>query len=110
MAFSDYSTTPSANTSIGGSNVAEGCPPGNVNDALRQLAADGKQLANDLDAIDLSEKADLDAPAFTGQPTFTGKGAFLYHTNAANLSGRIFIQAAGGTAPSLSNGDLLFEY
>jgi hypothetical protein len=42
--FQSYSTTPGSNTSINGINIAEGCPPSGVNDALRQLAADGTSL------------------------------------------------------------------
>lgn len=42
MAVSDYSTSPNSNTSIGGINIGEGCPPGNINNALRQLMADMK--------------------------------------------------------------------
>jgi hypothetical protein len=42
--FQSYSTTPGSNTSINGINIAEGCPPSGINDALRQLAADGASL------------------------------------------------------------------
>lgn len=42
MAVKDYSTTPSSNTSIASISVAEGCSPGNINDAIRQLMADLK--------------------------------------------------------------------
>jgi len=40
MAVTDYSTTPGSNTSISGINIAEGCPPSGINNALRQLMAD----------------------------------------------------------------------
>lgn len=40
MAISDYSTTAASNTSISGTSIAEGCAPGNINDAIRQLMAD----------------------------------------------------------------------
>lgn len=40
MAISDYSTTAASNTAISGTNVNEGCPPANINDAIRQLMAD----------------------------------------------------------------------
>lgn len=40
MSVSDYSTTADNNTSISGINVAEGCLPSNVNNAIRQLMAD----------------------------------------------------------------------
>lgn len=36
----DYSTTAASNTAISGINIAENCPPGNVNNALRQILAD----------------------------------------------------------------------
>lgn len=48
---------------------------------------------------------------FTGNPIFTGRGGYLYHDNAANASGRIFIQASGGGIPAgMANGDWLLEY
>jgi hypothetical protein len=40
MAISSYSTTPASNTSISGINIAEGCPPSGINDAIRQMMAD----------------------------------------------------------------------
>jgi hypothetical protein len=109
MAFSDYSSTPASNTTIAGINIAEGCPAGNINGAVRQLMADAK---DEHDALpDLADYVLLDGTAaFTGQPTYSGRGAFIHHNNSANTSGRIFIQASGGTAPSMSNGDLLLEY
>ncbi len=36
----NYNKTPANNTQINGINIAEGCPPSNVNDALRQMMAD----------------------------------------------------------------------
>lgn len=35
----DWSTTPAENTSVGGVNIAEGCPAPNLNDAIRQVMA-----------------------------------------------------------------------
>lgn len=40
MSVSDYSTTPGANTTISGINIAENCSPANINNAIRQLMAD----------------------------------------------------------------------
>lgn len=40
MPISAYSTTPASNTSISGINIGEGCPPSNINDAIRQMMAD----------------------------------------------------------------------
>lgn len=54
MAVSDYSTTPGNNTSIAGTNIAEGCSPSNINNALRQMMADMKAFSVDLDWFSLS--------------------------------------------------------
>lgn len=109
MAFSDYSATPASNTTIAGINIAEGCPAGNINGAFRQLMADAR--AEHDAAPNLANYVLLDGTtAFTGQPTYSGRGGFLHHNNSANASGRIFIQASGGAAPSMSNGDILLEY
>ena len=111
MSFASYSLTPASNTTIAGQSIAEGTTsPGTVNLAIRQLMADGKSLSDTVAAIDLSSYAGLAAPAFTGQPTVSTKGAILHHNNSANASGRIFVQAAGGAAPTMSNGDILAEY
>lgn len=40
MTVLDYSATPGSNTSINGINVAEGCAPSGINNAIRQLMAD----------------------------------------------------------------------
>ncbi|WP_376710373.1 phage tail protein [Pseudochrobactrum lubricantis] len=40
MPVKDYSTTPSNNTAINRINIAEGCAPSNINNAIRQLMAD----------------------------------------------------------------------
>lgn len=40
MALSDWSSTPASNATVLGVNIGEGCPPSNVNDAIRKAMAD----------------------------------------------------------------------
>lgn len=40
MTISAYSTTAASNSAINGVNIAEGCAPGNLNDAVRNIMAD----------------------------------------------------------------------
>ena len=42
MALADYDLNPDLNTAIAAISIAEGCPPGNVNNAIRQQMADLK--------------------------------------------------------------------
>lgn len=43
MSVRNYSLDPDFNTSISGINIAEGCPPSGINNAIRQLMADVKE-------------------------------------------------------------------
>lgn len=109
MAVTDYSTTPSANTSISGINIAEDCPAANVNNAIRTMMADIRVFYDGAPVA--SNFVAKTGGVFTGNPRFDTRGGYLYHDSSANLSGRIFIQAAGGSAPSgMADGDLLLEY
>lgn len=111
MSFASYSLTPASNVTIGGQSIAEGTTsPGTLNLAVRQLMSDGRELSDDVAAINLSTYAPLAAPVFTGQPTYSGRGGFLHHNNASNASGKITVQASGGAVPTMSNGDILMEF
>ncbi len=108
MPFSDYSTTAASNTTIGGQNVAEGCPPGNINNAVRQLMADGKALANDV--AGLSGSMPTTGGTFTGDIVRSGRGGYLHHNGAAQTGGRIIMLPEGSATPSLNEGDIVFFY
>lgn len=110
MAVSDYSTTPGSNTTISGINIAEGCPPANINNAIRQLMADVRAVYDDLP--DVSTKLNAAGGVFNGtQPVYTGRGAYLHHNSNANLSGRVHILADGSALPtSPADGDIVFFF
>ena len=50
MSIADYSTIADNNITISGLSIAEGCPPSNVNNAMRQIMADVKAEKDDKDA------------------------------------------------------------
>ena len=105
--FSDWSATASSNTTVAGINIAEGCPPGNINNAVREIMAAAKtQDTNKADGTLYVTKA---SSVLSTDAIATGRGAVLHHNNAANASGKIIIQASG-TAPTMANGDILLEY
>lgn len=110
MSFADYSTNPDLNITIGGLSSAEGCPPANLNNICRQLAADGRELFNILPTTDtLMPRA---AGAFSGtQPIYTGRGAYGHWNNPALTSNRRFLQADGTARPSgAAPGDEVLYY
>jgi hypothetical protein len=111
MAFSDYSTTPSLNVSIGGISSAEGCPAANINNICRQLAADGRALYDTVAAIDISALMPKAGGVFTGQITRSGGGGYFYNANSAQGGGKVSFLANGSPNPSSpSEGDMAFFY
>ncbi|MBR5186598.1 MAG: cell envelope integrity protein TolA, partial [Akkermansia sp.] len=79
MAIRDYSTEPNMNTTISGINIAEGCAPSGINNAIRQLMADVKaeQAAKDAeqaakDAEQAAKDAEQDAAISSKVSTVNG--------------------------------------
>lgn len=110
MSFGDYSTTPNNNGTIGGLDLSEGCSPANLNNAVRQLAADGRELFNTVDAIDISSKANITSPVFNGTPIYQARGGLLHNNSPASSNGRVYTQSAGQGLPTLFNGDWVLTY
>lgn len=111
MAFSDYSITPASNTSIQGINIAENCPAANVNNVLRQFAADGKDLANTVAAIDTTTLMPKSGGAFTGSITRSSAGGYWYHANSAQAGGVVYIQPVATALPSSpAEGTVVLQY
>lgn len=109
MSFADYSTTPSNNTTLAGLSVTEGgTTMASINNMIRQLMADGKELANTVASI--SAPLPITGGTLQGDLDRQGRGDFLHWNPTGQTSGRVFIQASGGAAPAMSNGDWLLEY
>ena len=65
MAIKDYSTDPDLNTQISGINIAEGCAPSGINNAIRQLMADVKEAGEAQAAKDAEQDAAINSKVAT---------------------------------------------
>lgn len=109
MSFADYSTSPDANGSIAGINVAEQCPPGGINNAIRQLMADGKQLADQVGGG--TSTVPKSGGAFTGEITREGQGGYLHFASGSFIDARVHLLPQGSPRPSNpAEGTLVFYY
>lgn len=91
--------------------MAEGCPPANINDAIRQLAADGRSLSDIVAGISTAGLMPYTGGAFTGQITRSGKGGYLFNANAAQVGGAVSVLPSGTALPtSPAEGDFVFFY
>lgn len=95
--ISEFSATPANNTDIGDINIAEGCAPSNINQAIRELMAQLK---------DQQTGADADPFVVGGGFTCTGPATF---SASVVISGSPLGISSGGTALSaVTTGDILY--
>lgn len=109
--FSDFSTNEALNVTIGGINVAENCPAANVNNAIRYVLREGKELSNIVAAISTSSLMPKAGGTFTGPILRGGAGAYLYHISSSMTGGGIAVQTSGTALPlSPAEGTFVFQY
>jgi hypothetical protein len=125
MPVSDYSTTPSLNSTISGTNIAEGCPPANINNAIRQIMADVKSFAEavplpagaaasgaNADITSLRQSVTVAATGTAGANTLGYRGlplnapAGAYTLVLADQGGLVSVSTGGVTIPA--NGTTAF--
>lgn len=89
MPIKDYSVTPASNSSIGGINIAEGCNPANVNNAIRQGMAD--QALEFATISDVAAAATVNLGDYAGIVRFSGSGTITsFGTAPAGLRRKLF--------------------
>lgn len=85
--ISEFDIDPSNNTDINSINIAEGCAPSGINNAIRQLMSDLKEFQTGAAGDDFTVGGDL---AVDGTSTFTGAV-----TLTGGISGGGFIPTGG---------------
>ena len=96
MAVSSYNTNPDQNTTISGINIAEGCPPSGINNAIRQLMADIRTDSNTQNTNITNAKSaadDAQSAAAAAQST----------ANTAKTTASAALPKAGGTMTGAIN-------
>ncbi|WP_203309757.1 hypothetical protein [Sphingomonas beigongshangi] len=118
MAFSDWSTTASENTTVGSVFIGENCPPGNLNNMGREImaqlrAAFSRALGTFYSANTIADaRTAIKAVGTEGSDQMTGNlvrqgaGPHLYHATSTFTSGRIFVTASGAADPTSLPGDI----
>lgn len=102
MGFWDWSTTAASNVTVGGIDIGENCPAGNLNGAQREQMAELRQAFNAalqsfLSASDLATaRAALGAfssggGSITGDITRSGAGLYPYFADPAYTTPKIIV-------------------
>ncbi len=89
---SEWSSTPSNNTDIGGIDIAEGCAPSGINNAIRTMMSEIKDMQSGTSGDDFTCSGTL---ALTGGFTLDG---------AAGTAGQVMVSAGAGNTPTWGTG------
>jgi len=121
VAFSDWSSNQGENTNVGSVFIGENCPPGNLNNGIREVmaqarAAFSRALGSFFASNTVADaRTALKAVGTEGSDQMTanlvrqGAGPHLYHTNASFSSGRLFVTASGAADPTSQPGDVWIQ-
>lgn len=94
--ISDFSATPANNTDIGDINIAEGCAPSNINNAIRELMAQLKD-----------QQTGADADPFVVGGGFTCTGAAVF-SSTVSIGTPLTVTSGGTGLATLAAGDILY--
>lgn len=94
--ISEWSNVPSNNTDVGDINIAEGCAPSNINNALREIMAQVK---------DMQTGADADNFVVGGAMTCTGAAVF---SSTVSIGTALAVTSGGTGLATLAAGDILY--
>jgi microcystin-dependent protein len=95
--ISEWSATPANNTDVGGIDIAEGCAPSAINNAIRELMAQVKDWQTGADGDDFTVSGTLTSSsllAITGNLTLDG---------SAGTAGQVLVSAGSGSTPTWGN-------
>jgi hypothetical protein len=88
---SEWNSNPSSNSDVGGIDINEGCAPSGINNAIREVMAQIKDMQTGADGDNFAVSGTL---AITGGLTLDG---------AAGTSGQVMVSAGSGSTPTWGN-------
>jgi hypothetical protein len=97
--ISEWSSTAASNTDIGGIDIAEGCAPSGINNAIRELMAQVKDQQAGTDADNFTVGGNL---SVTGTSTLTGAVTATAGVTG-NLTGNVTGNVTGNTSGTAAN-------
>lgn len=121
MSFSDWSQNADSNSNIGGISIAEGCPPGNLNNALREIMAEMRSAINRamdgaLNSGDMASfRQAIGALANSGGDIDgilrqKNQGIYPYFSDSSFSGGRIYLTNSQAADPTSQPGDIWLIY
>ena len=101
---SEWDSNPASNTDVGGVNISEGCPPSNINNAIRMTMSQIKELqdGSSNDPITINGLLTVANANFTGTVTAPTQPA---DDNSTKLATTEYVDREVGTLGTMSTQD-----
>ena len=101
--ISQWDTNPASNTDVGGISIAENCPPGNINNAIREVMAQVKNFQDGSSGDSLTLNGSL---LGMGNNNFTGNSTaktMPAGDNGTRIATTAYVDRVSNTLGSMAN-------
>ena len=103
--ISQWDVNPANNTDVGGINIAENCPPSNINNAIREVMSQVKELQNGTSGDSLTLTGTLQASGNANFPTASTAKTMPAGTNSTKIATTAYVDREVGTLGTISSQD-----
>ena len=103
--ISQWDINPANNTDVGGINIAENCPPSNINNAIRELMSQVKEFQNGVSGDSLTLNATLQGNGNSNFPFSSTTKTQPAGTNSTKIATTAYVDREVGTLGTIASQD-----
>ena len=100
--ISQWDVDPASNTDVGGISIAENCPPGNINNAIREVMSQVKKFQNGDSGDSLTLNGTLQGNANANFPTSATTKTQTAGTNSTKIATTAYVDRETGSLGTLA--------
>ena len=100
--ISQWDVNPANNTDVGGINIAENCPPSNINNAIRELMSQVKELQNGASGDSLTLNGTLQGNGNSNFPTSATTKTQPAGTNSTKIATTAYVDRETGSLGTIA--------
>ena len=103
--ISQWDVNPANNTDVGGINIAENCPPSNINNAIREVMSQVKEFQDGVSGDSLTLNGTLQGNGNANFPTSSTTKTQPAGTNSTKIATTAYVDRETGSLGTLAKQD-----
>ena len=100
--ISQWDVNPASNTDVGGISIAENCPPGNINNAIREVMSQVRKFQNGDSGDSLTLNGTLQSGGNANFPVSSTAKTMPAGTNSTKIATTAYVDREVGTLGTIS--------